>query len=198
MISDIETYKTYLAINSHFTSNYDYFKYNGKINASIDAFNKRRDKYFFQKAAKKWTNEHEFVEYLVAQFISKRGIDKKFWVGELFSTDAEKNFRKTKKTLESLSYTFKQDLNKIKDTKDRFVFNTNSEKHPSIYRLFVIGDISLETVCILDQILHFTDKWCDDMLLDEFKKLINDYKPFLMRKDINLTKYKTIVKEVFN
>ena len=40
----INAYKTYLAIKQHFTSNYDYKKYNGKVKATEESFLKRRDR----------------------------------------------------------------------------------------------------------------------------------------------------------
>ena len=39
-----KAYKLYLAVKNHFTTSYDYFKYNGKVNAKEDSFLKRRDK----------------------------------------------------------------------------------------------------------------------------------------------------------
>ena len=44
-----EVYICYLAMKRHFTSSYDYFKYNGKVNARVDAFENRKDKFFFFK-----------------------------------------------------------------------------------------------------------------------------------------------------
>ena len=44
-----DAYKTYLALKRHFTSDYDYFKYNGKVRAGVESFLKRNDKFFFRK-----------------------------------------------------------------------------------------------------------------------------------------------------
>ena len=46
-------YRTYLALKQHFTSNYDYFKYNGKVNVSPNSFETRKDKFHFYKLSKK-------------------------------------------------------------------------------------------------------------------------------------------------
>ena len=48
-----DAYKIYHALKLHFTSNYDYTKYNGKANASVDSFLKRNDRPFFGKVARK-------------------------------------------------------------------------------------------------------------------------------------------------
>ena len=38
-------YLKYLALQRHFTSNYDYHKFAGKVKASTDAYQKRNDMY---------------------------------------------------------------------------------------------------------------------------------------------------------
>jgi hypothetical protein len=53
-------YIYYLALKKHFTSNYDFFKYNGKVTASIDAFENRNDKYHFYKLSKR-SDGKEFI-----------------------------------------------------------------------------------------------------------------------------------------
>ena len=46
-------FKTYMALKRHFTSDYDMFKYNGKLNnTGFNNFETRRDKYQFQKLSK--------------------------------------------------------------------------------------------------------------------------------------------------
>ena len=49
-MTGFDCYRTYLAFKNHFTKdNFDYFKYGGKTNATTTSFNKRKDKYFFEK-----------------------------------------------------------------------------------------------------------------------------------------------------
>ena len=52
-----DAYKVYLALKQHFTSNYDYFKYNGKVRAGEESFLKRNDRFFFRKLSKKYDKE---------------------------------------------------------------------------------------------------------------------------------------------
>ena len=66
----------------HFTSpEYNYFKYAGKIRTSKESFNKRKDRYFFEKLSRKKT-EKEVVEFFVSNFIESSD-QSKMWVGEL-------------------------------------------------------------------------------------------------------------------
>ena len=63
-------YKLYLAVKNHFTTNYDFFKYNGKVNAKEDSFLKRRDKFFFAKLQRKYNNDQlrETLSTLVPEY----------------------------------------------------------------------------------------------------------------------------------
>jgi len=49
MYGGFDVYKTYLAIKNHFTTDYDYVKYGGKVTAKLETFTKRSDRYFFHK-----------------------------------------------------------------------------------------------------------------------------------------------------
>ena len=52
-VTPFETYQTYLSMKSHFTNpKYDFFKYAGKSRATVTSFNKRKDKYWFEKTSK--------------------------------------------------------------------------------------------------------------------------------------------------
>ena len=70
-MNGLEAYASYLAVRNHFKSNYDYFKYNGKIKVNEDKFRTRRDNYMFEKMAR-IMNKEKFVEYLVSNFISEQ------------------------------------------------------------------------------------------------------------------------------
>ena len=56
-MTDFEAYRQFLALKLHFTSeNYDYFRYNGKHNATMASFDKRTDKRLFKKLVRKNIN----------------------------------------------------------------------------------------------------------------------------------------------
>ena len=55
MYGGFDVYKTYLAVKLHFASDtYDYYKYDGKVNAKLDTFTKRKDRYFFHKLSTRY------------------------------------------------------------------------------------------------------------------------------------------------
>lgn len=67
-IHDYETYCNYIALRNHFYGvNYDYFKYNGKTNVSLDSYKKRKDKIWFSRLSIKYRSDHAF-SFFLSQF----------------------------------------------------------------------------------------------------------------------------------
>ena len=63
-----EVYRMYLALQRHFSTDYDYFEYNGKVKVSTDAYSKRNDLYAFEKLThiiKKEDREDFFVSHFL-------------------------------------------------------------------------------------------------------------------------------------
>ena len=83
-LSAYETYCLYLAIKSHFTTqSYDYHKYQGKVKASKESFDIRKDRFLFQKLSRKYSND-QMNDFLISNCIKG-----KKWVGEFLDDDAE-------------------------------------------------------------------------------------------------------------
>jgi hypothetical protein len=178
-----DAYKTYLALKQHFTSSYDYFKYNGKVKAKIESFLKRKDKFFFRKLQKKYSKD-ELVEFFVSNFI----INGDNWIGSLVSQESEDNYATWRKNKESISYNYSNELSLLydyclsNDISCNQLVLVEDGNHPILLRLLLQNKISLETVIILDSILGFTRYWnakLDDIIWDEKKKLIQNYKSFV-------------------
>ena len=71
-VTPFETYQTYLSMKSHFTNRkYDFFKYGGKSRATMSSFNKRKDKYWFEKTSRKYSDE-EVLNFLLSNFAKKK------------------------------------------------------------------------------------------------------------------------------
>jgi hypothetical protein len=147
-----EAYKQYCALKNHFTSkSYDYFKYNGRTRASYKAFEKRADKYFFHKLSRR----KDVVDYLVANFVYAG--DK--WVGDLVNNeDADKKYRSLLKVRESLTYIFKEDINKLDDDLNSN-FIVKDGQHPPLLKKYLRNEINIETLIILNDIVKFFGHW---------------------------------------
>jgi len=195
----LDAYKTYLAIRNHFTSNYDYFKYNGKLKVSGDSFLKRRDKFFFAKLERNYKGQ-ELVYFFVANFLN----DNHSWSGSLVGAESEKNYIEWRKRIESLKYNFKTECESIyneiesKDISFDEYFKVVKSVHPPLLRKYLGKHLSLETFTIMDGILNFTKQWNstlkDDIMYCTVRDKSNKYKPFLQ---VDLQAYKKVMKSVF-
>ena len=92
MYGGFDVFKVYLAVKLHFTSNYNYFDYDGKVNCKLETFTKRNDRYFFHKLSKKYGKD-EILDFFVSNFCEN---DKK-WVGNLLQNDGRETYLNYKK-----------------------------------------------------------------------------------------------------
>ena len=68
-------------MKSHFTNRkYDFFKYGGKSRATVTAFNRRKDKYWFEKTSRKYS-DGQIVDFLLANFVTSTNPEN-LWIGE--------------------------------------------------------------------------------------------------------------------
>ena len=66
----IDVYLMYCALKAHFSkSDYNYFKYDGKTRIKRDSFYKRKDRFFFVRLSKKYTELEDIQNYLESIFI---------------------------------------------------------------------------------------------------------------------------------
>ena len=136
-----ETYVDYLALKRHFTTKeYDYNKYNGKVNASHTAFESRSDRFSFVRLSK----QKDAHEYLLANIL----MDPEIWIGDLVSPAGRDVYLKWKGKRQRLSYIFKTDLKKL-DSDFNANFKVVKGNHPLILRLLLQEEIHIETFIIL-------------------------------------------------
>tara|TARA_Y100000389_G_C17415442_1_gene493414 strand:+ start:923 stop:1516 length:594 start_codon:yes stop_codon:yes gene_type:complete len=184
-----DIYVYYLALKRHFTSNYDFFKYNGKVKANAMSFENRKDKFFFYKLSKK----KEAKDIILANMLANPNA----WAGELLDDKAESIYKEWIKRKQSLTYQFKSDIiNLDDDFNDNFVVHDG--QHPRLLKLYMMNDISLETLVMICDITNCIGHWekniSDTIVFPDINKLVRKYRPFLdydkqkMRK-ILLDKY---------
>jgi len=183
----------YNALKLHFTSDsYDYFKYNGKTNVSKQTFANRKDKYSFYKLSRKYDLE-ELKTFYVANFMAGNGT----WVGDMTGPDGEEIFQKWQKVQQSLTYKFENDIIHLFESSGNCLFVDNGN-HPVLLREVMQGTVSLETLCVMDEVMNFIPMWTkkieDDILWPDWRMKAVKYKPFLQ---YDKEKFKTILKEKY-
>ena len=195
-VTPFETYQTYLSMKSHFTNpKYDFIKYGGKSRATMASFNKRKDKYWFEKTSRKYSDE-EVLNFLLANFVSTDN-PQNLWIGEIINS-GERNYSQWMKRKQSLTYLFKEQSNELlSDNNLNEVFDC-SKGHPPVLKKYLGGEISLETLTILEKVFSFVknfDKKLTDPVWESVSLKIKKYIPFI---NINVFQYKKILRELIN
>lgn len=193
-----DVYKLYLSVKLHFTTdNYNFFQYQGKTNASKVTFDKRKDRYFFDKLANKY-NQEALIEYFVSQFVTQQDV----WVGDIVKGQGEKNYYSWKKKTQSLQETFTKELDDLlsliqepyQNNFDKLFQCNLGSTHPLILRAYFKKTIGLETLVIINKVLPFIkdlDKQLSDPMWLTTKNKILRYAPFL---HVNSMEYRNIIK----
>ncbi len=195
-VTPFETYQTYLSMKSHFTnSKYDFFKYGGKSRATMSSFNKRKDKYWFEKTSRKYSDE-EVLNFLLANFVNT-DTPQNLWIGEIINS-GERTYAEWMRRIQSLTYIFKEQSQKLLSETDLEELFNCSKGHPLVLKKYLGGEISLETLTILEKVFSFAknfDKKLQDPVWETVSLKIKKYTPFL---NINVFQYKKVLRELIN
>ena len=196
IVTPFETYQHYLSLKNHFTNpKYDFFKYGAKTRASVTSFNKRKDKYWFEKTSRKYS-DGEVVDFLVSNFVAADN-PQNIWIGEIINS-GERTYADWKKRKQSSTYLFKEQSEELLSSKELESVFDCSKGHPPILKKFLGGNLSLENLIIYDIIFEFRERFnkkLDDPVWETVSLKIQKYKPFL---NINVSKYKTLLREIVN
>ncbi len=189
-----DAYRYYQSLKLHFESTtYDATKYNFKTSANPKSFWKRNDKYHFAKLAKRFSETPELIGYYTSHFINGTT-----WVGEMLSH--EDKYQSWLKRMQSISYLFEQDINKLSSQVNSFdeLFTCTDGEKPVIINMYLQEEISLETVVIINKITGFMkrlDKEITETILwPDVSRKIRKYDPFIQ---VDLDKMKKIILKVF-
>ena len=196
IVSPFETYQHYLSLKNHFTNpKYDFFKYGAKTRASMTSFNKRKDKYWFEKTSRKYSDK-EVVDFLVSNFVSSDN-PQNLWIGEIISS-GERNYADWMKRQQSLTYLFKEQSNELLSENELESLFNCTKGHPLILKEFLSGRLSLETFVIYDKIFQFSknfDKNLTDPVWETVSLKLKKYGPFI---NIDVFNYKKILRSIID
>ncbi|MCX6783254.1 MAG: hypothetical protein NTZ20_04710 [Candidatus Levybacteria bacterium] len=187
-----ETYCLFSSLKQHFNSKYyDYFKYNGRLKASAENYDKRNDKHIFQSLGKK-RNTYNLV-------LSNLLNDASIWVTGCLTEEAKKICREWERIQQSLQYIYQKDLVALdSDFNKNFIAESGSD-YPKIITLMNHKIITMETVIIIDQISNFlihADKKIEDRIIwPNIYTKIKKYSPFI---SIDKQIYKDVTVDTFS
>jgi len=173
-----DAYTLYLGIKLHFYSKgYDFIKYNGKVKSDINSFLKRKDRYFFGKLFKMYSQDLQ--DFYIANLVTKDT-----WVGDLVNEECERVYVDWKKRNQKLSYLFQQEVNDLLQSTDiNSLLKVSNGQHPILLKSYLSKKISLETLCIIDDIIGFSEDWKknieEPIVYPPIHVKMNKYKSFL-------------------
>ena len=183
-----EVYQSYLAFKNHFTKEkYDYFKYGGRSRASEKAFNKRKDRYFFERISRK-KNDEEIKQFFLANF-SQASDPSQVWIGPIID-DGNKIYEEWTDKQNNLFDVFKNNSEDMMDSYDYDEFFDCKKGHPPILKEHLGGKLSIEELVIYDKIFSYVkdyDKKLLDPVWETVSLKIKKYSPFL---NIDVAEYK--------
>lgn len=193
-MTPFDAYKTYLALKNHFSkSNYDYFKYAGKSRASVASFEKRKDKYWFERISRQ-KDDNEIKEFFVANLVEADD-SSSVWIGNVIR-EGDTCYKEWQKKQQSLKYLFTQESEQMLSSGNLEQLFDCSKQHPPVLKMFLSGKISIETLVIWDKIFLFRNNF-DKKLLDPVWELmslkIQKYSPFL---NIDVEDYKKVLRNI--
>ena len=190
-----DCYKTYIAMKSHFTKDsYDYLRYGNRLpRLTVNSFYQRKDRFFFEKMSRQF-DDKEIEKFFIANFTA--GTDpEKVYISDIIKTGRD-TYIEWQKRNQSLSYTFKEDLNKLFDGRNLDEVFSCKKGHPLILKNYLGGHICLETLVICNKILGYTqnfDKKLDPYVWSTVSMKIKKYEPFI---NIDVFHYKKILKQI--
>ena len=179
----IDVYLMYCAMKAHFSKNdYDFFTYKGKSRVPRNSFYKRKDRGFFVKLSRKYSEEEDLKNYLVANFI----LDRRGYIAN-FSNE---NYELWKEKRNNFYNMFTDEIRPLVKNFNP-LFEVKNSEHPILLKEYLGKRVSLETLIILDDLVNFSKTWdnrmAEDYIWFDLKKLMNNYKRFLT---INKNQYR--------
>ena len=188
-------YLLFLALRTHFTRpSYDFFRMKGKLRATKESYDKRKDKMFFEKIAKRY-NAEELKNFYVANFL-----EDKHYIIDMIDDIAHGVYFDYEKRRQSLAYIFKNDLDRVFEHGCKYAFNDVDSDYPHIVGLILNRTIAIESAIILNDYIPYVNKFNkyfenDDVIWSRVALKLSKYRPFL---HYDAEKFKAILKEKVN
>jgi hypothetical protein len=148
------------------------------VSGSPAAFEKRNDRFLFEKLGRKFDQPRELIEYFVANIsYGNKNV--------IYSSESDEYYETWLKRKESRTYLFKQQLDYItsylENNKLEYEKLYETENNvPELLKLYVGGHIHLETMVILNEYENFLPKWKSlSMLWGDQLRILNKIKNFV-------------------
>lgn len=172
-----EMYIYFNAMKKHFIDEkYDFMQYHGKIRASVDKFQTKKDRFYYYKLSKR----SDAKDFTLSNLIDNPNV----WIGDLMDNDKHETIYKDwLKRKQALTHFFEIDLDEADSNFDAN-FTVTDGQHPKLIKLYIQRRISLETLVILMDLSNVKKYWekniSDRIVFPDINKLCAKYKPFFL------------------
>lgn len=196
MTPGFRTYVDYVYIKKHF-NDFEWV-WNPKANYTRlkeSSFEKRKDRFFFQKFEKAIAERDERIEYLVSAFLFNNEI----WIGDIFEPDASQFHNDRIKRVSGLESLFHSDVEKLefylidKGLTLHSILLTSATNSPILIQDARTLGVSFETLTVINYFTSFTDLWFPLHPLLKTRRLqLHKYKHLLHIADKRYDKLRSI------
>jgi hypothetical protein len=145
VITGLQAYRYYTAVRLHLTTEgFNVFK-NPNIKCSLKAFEEKNTKLFFEKLGRRYDDPKKMVDFYVSNIL--------YGNQDIFYNDSlsNENLKRWYKVKGSITYTFKNDLNKILQLVDK------EDYYNSLLNLYLGQKINPETYFLLNELDNVID-----------------------------------------
>jgi hypothetical protein len=144
-----KAYRYYLAIKLHFTTDkFNVFTNHGAVKYSRERFSNRNDRYIFDKLARKFKTDKEYIQFLASNYMY--GNPDVVYSGQ----EAEDNYIEYIRIKQSITKIFNDDTQIILREFEKNNINCTNNQLPIIISLYISNKIKLESLRILDDKLN--------------------------------------------
>jgi hypothetical protein len=151
-VNGYETYQIYQALRLHFTTEYDAVKYNYKTAVKKDTFERRKDRYFFEKLSRRY-NKEKLIHYFTANLIHNSNM----WIGDM----NENIYNEYVSRYDKLTYMLTQDMKVMCEkgyTFDQLCTTSNNNTTNPLLEALRSDEIQTESVVLIDIMVNFLKK----------------------------------------
>jgi len=144
-----QAYQIYQSLKLHFTTDYDAVKYNYKTSVKQSSFERRRDRYFFEKLSRRFSRE-ELIQYFTANLIENQNV----WIGDM----SDEIYSAYVARYDKLTYMFDEDVKFLYNkgyTFDQLCSTTEDYSANPLLEALRAREIHPETVVLLDILVYF-------------------------------------------
>lgn len=172
-----EIYLLYCSLKAHYNGKYDYFTCKRSSRIKYETFEKRKDKFFFYKIAKKYTIK-EAELFLSVNF----AYNNNFWIGQFDERTTNEIYSQHLKIRYSFEYYLTKDI-KFLEENGGFVdsLKVKDDIYPKAIYHLKANEVSFESITFLYNVMDLYKYWKikDNIIYPVLEMKLIKFYPFL-------------------